>query len=113
MAIYRPFTGYEPNVLDVFTCSETAERIFQDESGELSCSFDAEVDDETIGRALSSPLFIQEREEPADRRQVYHSYEEVCCQLSPYSHMRTYFAPLTRSRSTSFKPILTEEVSRN
>ena len=37
---------------------------------------DAELDDETIGRALSSPLFIQEREEPADRRQAYHSYEE-------------------------------------
>ena len=34
---------------------------------------DAELDDETIGRALSSPLFIQEREESADRRQAYHS----------------------------------------
>ena len=32
--------------------------------------------DETIGRALSSPLFIQEREEPADRKQAYHSFEE-------------------------------------
>ena len=38
--------------------------------------FDTELDDETIGRALSSPLFIQEREEPADRRQAYHSFEE-------------------------------------
>ena len=37
---------------------------------------DAELDDETIGKALSSPLFIQEREEPADRRQAYHSFEE-------------------------------------
>ena len=37
---------------------------------------DAELSDETIGRALSSPLFIQEREEPADRRQAYHSFEE-------------------------------------
>ena len=35
-----------------------------------------ELDDETIGKALSSPLFIQEREEPADRRQAYHSHEE-------------------------------------
>ena len=26
--------------------------------------------------ALSSPLFIQEREEPANRRQAYHSHEE-------------------------------------
>ena len=41
-----------------------------------SYSFDTELDDETIGRALSSPLFIQEREEPADRRQAYHSFEE-------------------------------------
>ena len=38
--------------------------------------FDTELDDETIGKALSSPLFIQEREEPADRRQAYHSHEE-------------------------------------
>ena len=54
--------------------------IFQDESGDIdtdpSYSCDAELDDETIGKALSSPLFIQEREEPANRRQAYHSYEE-------------------------------------
>ena len=37
---------------------------------------DAELDDETIGKALSSPLFSQKREEPADRRQSYHSHEE-------------------------------------
>ena len=37
---------------------------------------DAELSDETIGKALSSPLFIQEREEPASRRQAYHSFEE-------------------------------------
>ena len=37
---------------------------------------DVELDDDIIGKALSSPLFIQEREEPADRRQAYHSYEE-------------------------------------
>ena len=37
---------------------------------------DAELSDETIGRALSSPLFIQEREEPASRRQGYHCFEE-------------------------------------
>ena len=36
---------------------------------------DSEISDDTIGRALSSPLFIQEREEPADRREAYHSYE--------------------------------------
>ena len=41
-----------------------------------SYSFDAELDDETIGKALSSPLFTQEREESANRRQAYHSHEE-------------------------------------
>ena len=43
---------------------------------EPSCSCDAELDDEIIGKALSSPLFIQEREEPANLRQAYHSHEE-------------------------------------
>ena len=54
--------------------------IFQEESGgrdtEPSHLCDAELDDETIGKALSSPLFTQERGESADRRQVYHSNEE-------------------------------------
>ena len=54
--------------------------IFQDESGdidtELSYQCDAELDDEIIGKELSSPLFIQEREEPANLRQAYHSHEE-------------------------------------
>ena len=76
----HPPTGYEPNVLDDFHFSQTTEMIFQEESGdkdtEPSYLCDAELDDETIGKALSSPLFIQEREEPADRRQAYHSYEE-------------------------------------
>ena len=39
-------------------------------------SCDAELDDELIGKALSSPMFIQEREEPANLRQTYHSHEE-------------------------------------
>ena len=53
--------------------------------------FDAELDDETIGKALSSPLFIQEREEPADRRQAYHSYEESLLPARSFSvyHSRT------------------------
>ena len=80
MALYNPLTGHEPNVLDDFHCSETTAMIFQDESGDVdtepSYLCDAEVDDETIGKALSSPLFIQERDEPADRRQAYHSHEE-------------------------------------
>ena len=80
LAIYHPPTGYDPNILDDFDCSETSEMIFQEESGDLdtepSYLCDAELDDDTIGRALSSPLFFQEREEPADRRKAYHSHEE-------------------------------------
>ena len=52
--------------------------IFRDESSDAvhSYLFDAELDDEIIGKALSSPLFIQEREEPANVRQAYHSFGE-------------------------------------
>ena len=91
----HPLTGYEPKLLDNFHYSETSAMIFQDESGdidtELSYSCDAELDDETIGKALSSPLFIQEREEPADRRQGYHSFEEslLPCQSLSVCHART------------------------
>ena len=80
MAEYTPPTGYEPKLLDDFHYSETTEMIFQEESGdkdtEPSYLCDAELDDETIGKALSSPLFTQERGESADRRQAYHSHEE-------------------------------------
>ena len=80
VAVYNPLTGYEPNQLDGFDCSEASAAIFQDESvgidTELAYSCDAELDDELIEKALSSPLFIQEREEPANVRQTYHSHEE-------------------------------------
>ena len=58
--------------------SLTISTIFQGQSSNTvpSYLFDTELDEETIGRALSSPLFIQEREELADRRQAYHSFEE-------------------------------------
>ena len=89
MAIYHPLTGYEPNVLN----SETSVSIFH-ESGDIdtepSYLCDVELDDETIGKALSSPLFIQEREEPADRRQAYHSHEESLFPAqSFFTHSRT------------------------
>ena len=81
---YNPLTGYEPNQLDNqldnFDYSEISAAIFQHESVDIdtepSHSCDAELDDELIGKALSSPLFIQEREEPANLRQTYHSHEE-------------------------------------
>ena len=80
MAIYNPLTGYEPNQLDNFDYSETFAVIFQNESVDIdtepSYSCDAELDDELIGKALFSPLFIQERQEPANLRQADHSHEE-------------------------------------
>ena len=78
LAENAPLTGYEPNILDDFHYSETTEIFFHGQSSDTlpSYLFDTELSDETIGRALSSPLFIQEREEPADRRQAYHSFEE-------------------------------------
>ena len=70
MAIHNPLTGHEPKLLYNFDYSETSAAIFQDESVDIdtepSYSCDAELDDEIIGKALSSPLFIQEREEPAN-----------------------------------------------
>ena len=73
-----PLTGYEPKLFDDFHYSETTEIFLQEQSSDTMPSYlhDAELSDETIGRALSSPLFIQERQEPADRRQAYHSFEE-------------------------------------
>ena len=80
MAIYHLLIGNEPKLLHDFDQSETSAMIFQDESGDIdtepSYSCDAELDDEIIGKALSSPLFIQEREEPANLRQTCHSHEE-------------------------------------
>ena len=78
MAIYIPLTGYEPKLLDNFDHSETTEIFIQESSSDTRPSYlhDSEISDDTIGRALSSPLFIQEREEPANRRQAYHSHEE-------------------------------------
>ena len=93
LAEYTPPTGYEPKLPDDFHYSETTEIFFRDESSDAvpSYLFDAEVDDETIGRALSSPLFIQEREEPADRRQACHSFEESLLPAQSFSvcHSRT------------------------
>ena len=94
LAIYHPPTGYEPNVLDDFHYFETSKMIFQEESGDIdtepSYFCDAELDDETIGKALSSPLLIQEREEPANRRQAYHSHEEsLLSAQSIFAHART------------------------
>ena len=55
LAEFTPPTGYEPKLPDDFQYSETTEIIFRDESGDkdtvLSYLGDAELDDETIGKA--------------------------------------------------------------
>ena len=105
MAIYHPPTGYEPNVLDDFHYSETSAMIFQDESSNLdtepSYLCDAELDYETIGIAPSSPLLIQEREEPADRRQAYHTYEESLLPAQSFFHTHKNGETRTRTQFVS------------
>ena len=75
------------------TTSETTEIFIQESSSDSRPSnfHDLEIDDYTIIRALSSPLFTQEREEPAGRRQAYHSPEEslLSSQLLSVGHVRT------------------------
>ena len=61
LANNAPLTGYDPNLLDDFHYSETTEIFLQEESSDAVPSYlhDAELSDETIGRALCSPLIIQ------------------------------------------------------
>ena len=67
LADNNPLTGYEPNIIDNYQISETTEIFIQESSSDSRPSnlHDFEIDDYTIGRALSSPLFTQEREDPA------------------------------------------------
>ena len=85
----NPHKGNEPN----YHISETKE-IFTQESvlqRQPSNLHDWEVCDYTIGRALFSPLFTQEREDPASRRQAYHSLDEslLSSQSLSVGHVRT------------------------
>ena len=66
MAENNPLTGYEPNDLHI---SETTDIFMQESSSDgnpLNLHV-LEFDDYTIGMALSSPLFTQEREDAASR----------------------------------------------
>ena len=67
-----PSTGFEPKLFDDFHYSESIDMILQEESGDKdtvpSYLCDAELDDETIGKAVSSL--------PADWGQASHSNEE-------------------------------------
>ena len=79
--------------------------IFQEESGdkdtEPSYLCDADLDDETTGEALSSPLFIQEREESADRRQACHSNEESLLPVQSFFAHTSTERPVHELRSLS------------
>ena len=91
LAENAPLTGCEANFIDNYHISETTDIIIQESSGDGRPSnlHDLEFDDYTIGRALSSPLFTQEREDPASRRQVYHSRDEslLSSQSSSVGHV--------------------------
>ena len=73
LAAYDPLTCYEPNDYHI---SEATEPYIQESSVEHGSPNDFEYDDVTIGKALSSPLFTQEREDDASRRRAYHSQDE-------------------------------------
>ena len=86
-------TSYEPNLFGDYHFSESTDIFMQESSSDTRPSYlhDSEISDDTIGRALSSPLFTQEREEPAGRRQAYHSPEEslLSSQSLSVGHVRT------------------------
>ena len=85
-------TGYDSNFYDDYH-SETTEIFLQESSSDMKPPYlhDSEISDDTIGRALSSPLFTQEQEQPAGRRQADHSLEESLLPSQSLSvvHVRT------------------------
>ena len=74
---------------------------------------DAELSDQTIGKALSSPLFTQEGEEPVGRRQAYHSFEESllpsqslsACHVSTVRHVHELSSLSSCSRDKQSRKI--------
>ena len=87
--------------------------MFQNESVDIdtepSYSFDAELDDELISMALSPPLFIREREEPANLRQAYHSHEESLSPAHSSFHTNKYGGILVRTKFKIFPKEITGE----
>ena len=101
-------TAYEPDVIDNFDYSVTSETFLQELSSDTMPSYlhDAELSDETIGKALSSPLFIQERRSKCEPVAGFHSQRESLFQraqsiFSKYGETRrldvTKSANLTKS----------------
>ena len=92
-----------------WSTTSTTQRLIQRSSrmNPPSYSFDMELDDELIRKELSSPLFTQEREEPANLRQTDHSLEESL--LPAKSFFRTHKYGKTRVR-TKFKFVSKTEI---
>ena len=83
LAENNPLTGYEPNFIDNYQISETTEIFIQESSSDSRPSnlHDLEIDDYTIGRALSSPLFRSEKiQRAADK--LITLLTKACCQFS-------------------------------
>ena len=74
-----PLTGYEPNDYHI---SEAGEPYIQESSVENGSPNDLEYDDVTIGKALSSPLFTQEREEMRAVDKLITLLTKVCRPVS-------------------------------
>ena len=87
-AMYHCPTGYDPNVHDDFHYSEISAAIFQDGTGDTdaksSCLRDAEFDDKTIGKALSSGA---RRISGPKTSLLITLMKKVCCQF--FTHTRT------------------------
>ena len=100
-------TGLEPIVIDNFDYSETCTAMFQNDSVDVdtepSYSFDAELDDELIRKALSSPLFTHEREESANLRQTYHSHEESLLPSPSFFTQTSTLKPVYEPSSNLFQ----------
>ena len=89
------FTSYEPKPVRQHQqlrnfFNDLLRWIWRHRYGAFSC--DAELDNEIIRKTLSSPLFIEEREESANLRQTCHSSEES---LLP---TQSFFAHTRRER---------------
>ena len=91
MAENYPLTGYVPKNIENYHISETTEIFIQESSSDSRPSnlHDLEINDYTIGSALSSPLFTQEREDPASRRQAYHTPDASLLSSQSVGHVRT------------------------
>ena len=82
LADNTPRTGYEPKIFDDYHISETAEIFIQESSSDSRPSnlHDAEISDDTIGRALSSPLRSEKIQRAVDK--LITLLKKVCCQVS-------------------------------